>query len=111
MKTIYNKLVRDNIPTIIEKNNKKSKIRILDENEYIIELKKKLMEESNEVHNANSKQEILEEIADVYEVIDALMNIYHISKEEVLDIKEKKAIKNGKFNKKIFLEYVIKNED
>lgn len=37
----YNKLVRDQIPKIIEETGKKFSTRILDDNEYIKELKKK----------------------------------------------------------------------
>ena len=45
MKKIYNKLVRDNIPEIIEKDHKECNIRILEKEEYFVELNKKLDEE------------------------------------------------------------------
>lgn len=40
MEKIYNKLVRDNISDIIEKDNETPYIRILSDDEFIIELKK-----------------------------------------------------------------------
>ena len=52
MKKEYNKLVRDNIPQIIENNGSKPIIRILNEEEYKIELEKKLYEEYQEVVGA-----------------------------------------------------------
>ena len=45
MEQIYNKLVRDNIPDIIEKNGEIPIIRILSNEEYKLELEKKLCEE------------------------------------------------------------------
>ncbi len=42
MEKSFNKLVRDNIPDIIKDNNEVALIRILDENEYRVELYKKL---------------------------------------------------------------------
>ena len=43
---IYNKLVRDQIPNVIIKTGKEFSTRILPENEYIVELKKKLSKNS-----------------------------------------------------------------
>ena len=45
MERIYNKLVRDNIPNIIKSNGENPIIRILNDEEYKIELEKKLNEE------------------------------------------------------------------
>ena len=49
---------------------------------------------------------MLKEIADIWEVVDAIMDTFHLSKEEVLKEKEQKAFRNGKFEKRIFLESV-----
>lgn len=106
MKIIHNKLVRDRIPEIIEKDNKTCKVRVLDDFEYLECLKSKLLEEGNEVKNANSRIEIIKEIADVLEVLDAIKACYAITDDEIMDIKNKKATSNGAFNKKLFLEYV-----
>ena len=46
MVQIFNKLVRDNIPNIIENNGEKAITRILSDKEYRVELYKKLLEES-----------------------------------------------------------------
>lgn len=110
MKKIHNKLVRDNIPEIIEKAGKECKIRILDEDEYVIELKKKLCEEATEVLETNSKKELIEEISDVLEIIDTLKKVCNICNDELMVTKNNKIKKNGAFEKRLFLEYVVENE-
>ena len=102
MKHIYNKLIRDRIPEIIENDHKTCATRILNDEEYLKCLKSKLLEECNEVINAEG-EDIKKEIADV---LEALENTLHIDHQEVLSIKEKKARSNGAFDKKIYLEYV-----
>ncbi|HEX3096003.1 MAG TPA: nucleoside triphosphate pyrophosphohydrolase, partial [Patescibacteria group bacterium] len=66
----YQKLVRDRILEIIEKDGVEFKSRILEDEEFKKELLKKLVEESNEVLQAiNSQEDLHKEIADVWEVI------------------------------------------
>lgn len=108
MKHIYNKLIRDRIPEIIENDHKTCATRILNDEEYLKCLKSKLLEECHEVINAEG-EDIKKEIADVLEVLEALEaleNTLHIDHQEVLSIKEKKGRSNGAFDKKIYLEYV-----
>ena len=68
MERIYNKLVRDNIPSIIKGNGATPITRILNEEEYKKELEKKLYEEYNEVLEASGEDRV-EELADMIEVI------------------------------------------
>lgn len=110
MKKMHQKLVRDRIPEIIEKANKDYQICILDNDEYIQALKNKVREEADEVVASASRQELVEELSDVLEVVEALMDVYQIDQEEIKKIKEQKVIKNGGFKDKIFLEYVIEDE-
>ena len=99
---IYNKLVRDNIPVIIKNQGETPYTSILDNKQYNVELRKKLKEEVREY----LLSEEIEELADIIEVIEALANHKGISLEKVLEIKENKAKKNGKFEKRIFLQKV-----
>ena len=99
---IYNKLVRDNIPEIIKNQGETPYVSVLDDKQYNAELRKKLKEEVREY----LVSEEIEELADIIEVIEALAKHKGSSLEEVLEIKENKAKKNGKFEKKIFLQKV-----
>lgn len=109
MKKIYNKLVRDKIPEIIKKDKAKSKIRILEPDEYIIELFKKLKEEVEECGKAKENiKELMKEIADIYEVLGAIIKSYKLDKMEIKKLKQERREKRGGFTKRIFLESVDK---
>lgn len=101
--TIYNKLVRDKIPQIIEKTGKSFKTTILSDKEFITELKKKSFEELEEYSRATKKEEALEELADVMEVLYALVTVHGSTIEEIETIRQQKAEKRGGFQEKIFL--------
>ncbi|MBM7571696.1 nucleoside triphosphate pyrophosphohydrolase [Aquibacillus albus] len=100
---VYNKLVRDFIPQIIEKTGKSFDTRILNDEEYIDALKGKLQEEVNEYLEADNDSDSLEELADVLELIHALARTHRASIEKVEQIRKQKVEKRGGFNEKIFL--------
>ena len=106
MEKIYNKLVRDNIPEIIQNNGENPIIRILTDREYKTELEKKLYEEYNEVLEASGKDRI-EELADMLEIIIALSKLENSNLDEVIEVSKEKVRKRGAFDKKIYLEKVI----
>ncbi|WP_110063540.1 nucleoside triphosphate pyrophosphohydrolase [Cytobacillus oceanisediminis] len=99
----YNKLVRDRIPEIIAGTDKNYSTRILDQSEFIKELKKKSFEELNEYINTNNHAEALEELADLLEIIYALAESHGASIEKVEELRKQKAKKRGGFKEKIFL--------
>ena len=103
MEQIFNKLVRDKIPDKIEKNGEVAVTRILDDEEYREELYKKLLEEANEVVNAKTKDDILEELADVYEVVRAISELENSNIDNVVEISNNKRLKRGGFTNRIFL--------
>jgi predicted house-cleaning noncanonical NTP pyrophosphatase (MazG superfamily) len=105
-KQIFHKLVRDRIPEIIKADGGIPKIRILSEQEYRIELLKKLVEEAEEVLNSGSMEELIKEIGDVYEVIEALVEANELDPEEISRIKAERRLKRGAFEQRIFLEEV-----
>lgn len=102
----YNKLVRDKIPEVIKSNGSKPITRIMDDNEYEKELLMKLLEETNEVLSAKTNEEILEECADVTEVIFSIVELKGYSIEDLLETRKQKFEKRGGFKEKIFLENV-----
>lgn len=100
---IYNKLVRDRIPEVIQKTGKKFSTRILNESEYIVQLKKKAYEELEEYVNTDNKKDAVEELADLLEIMHALANYHNSTIHEVEEIRKQKSEKRGGFKEKIFL--------
>lgn len=98
----YGKLVRDKIVKIIEENGEKPIYHTLTDEEYLVELHKKLFEEANEFVEADDK----EELADLLEVVYAIAKYKNIDMEEVEKIRLKKREKRGGFENKIYLEGV-----
>lgn len=97
---IYNKLVRDNIRDIMIKNGAKPITRILNDKEYLEELNKKLLEEVKEYLESGE----IEELADVEEVILAILKTKGLTKDNLEEVRLIKSKKRGSFSKRIFLE-------
>ena len=100
---IYDKLVRDKIPEIIEKSGKQCEIEILTDEKYLEMIDKKLDEELAEYH----KDKNLEELADLLEVIFAATKARGYLIEELEKVRVEKVEKRGGFDKKILLKKVI----
>lgn len=106
MERVYNKLVRDNIPDIIEKKGEQPVIKVLDDANYKLELEKKLNEEYKEVLESTGNERV-EELADMLEIISSLAALEGKSLQEVIMCANAKRETRGGFEKKIFLEKVI----
>lgn len=103
--TQYNKLIRDRIVEIIESDGLEYKTRVLEDAEFKQELLKKIVEESNEVLEAgNNREELVKEIGDVLEVIDAIVDAFELDKNEVEKVRLERKEKRGGFENRIFLE-------
>lgn len=102
MRIKHNKLVRDKIPEIIRDSGNNCEISILDDAEYIQALRNKLIEEANEAAIANS-EDLAQELADVMEVIDALMAATGIKLEAVREIQKEKRSRRGGFDNRVKL--------
>ena len=92
------KLVRDNIPQIILDDGKTPITRILTDEEYLVELVKKLTEEVAEYQADKS----LEEMADVLEVLLAICEARGHSVEQLMEVRNQKREQRGGFKQKIF---------
>ena len=107
---IHNKLIRDKIPQIISANKSKFKISILNNKQFRNALKKKLLEEALELEKAKTKEEILNELSDVLEIVENISKQNHISMRDVEKSRQKKFIERGGFDKRLFLKYTYKEE-
>lgn len=103
---VYNKLVRDKIPEIIESNGEFCKVRVLSDEEFLFELNKKLEEEVKEYLESGE----IEELADIEEVLRAILDAKKCDHDEFEKVRIEKAEKRGAFKKKLFLE-TVKDEN
>ena len=98
----YNKLIRDKIPEIIEQSGKKCIVEVMDNDTYIEYLDQKLNEELAEYQQDKS----IEELADLLEVMYAVVVARGYSVEDLERIRLEKAEKRGAFEKKLLLKSV-----
>ena len=99
---VYNKLVRDLIPQIIEKDGKKFDTHIAEKEEYVKLLEEKLQEEVNEYLEDKN----LEELADVLEVLVGLAGSLGYTEDELFKKRLEKKEERGGFEDRVVLEKV-----
>ncbi|CDR33163.1 HIT domain-containing protein [Criblamydia sequanensis] len=95
------KLIRDKIPDLFSSDEVLFKTEILDEACYRKELKEKLKEETFEILNTSTKEELKEELADLLEVIESIIKAEGLSWEEVKQIQKKKRESKGGFDSRL----------
>lgn len=105
-KIVYNKLVRDKIPEIIQASGKTCETEILSDEEYLQMLDKKLDEELAEYH----QEQNIEELADLLEVLYASAKARGYSIEQLEQVRIEKQKARGGFDKKILLKMVQNKE-
>lgn len=105
MEKVYNKLVRDRIPEIIERDGKRCITETLSEEDYIAALDKKIGEELAEY----LREPCLEELADLTEVIYAAAVARGFTLGELEKVRQEKTEKRGGFEKRIFLKSVFED--
>lgn len=101
--TVYNKLIRDRIPEIVEAKGSKAIVEILDAESYGKYLDIKLGEELKEYLEDGS----VEELADLVEVVYALLEVKGVTLEEFEKIRTAKAEERGAFKKRLLLKEVL----
>lgn len=100
---IYNKLIRDKIPQIIKQSGKQAIIEEVSGEEYLELLNAKLGEELQEYLESES----VEELADLVEVVYAILEHKDVSLQEFEVIRKQKVEERGAFMKKLLLKKVI----
>ena len=103
---IYNKLVRDKIPEVCKLKGIICKTEIINGDRLQLALVDKIKEEAEEVCDAinrKDREKIIEEIADLYEVIDAIVDFHKLDYDKIEQIRAEKEIEKGAFRKGLFL--------
>src|SRR3989339_973181 len=99
----YNKLVWDNVPDLIKEKGKECEVRVLDDEEFEIELMKKVEEEASALPETASRQELIDELADVVTCVEYIKTIKKITELELADALERHSRRKGRFENKYYL--------
>ena len=102
MHMVYNKLVRDQIPEIIERSGRQYRMHVMEMPEYLSALDRKLSEELQEYLDSHAP----EELADLMEVIYACALAQGVTADELEAIRMKKKQARGAFTRRLCLEEV-----
>lgn len=102
----YQKLIRDKIPQFFAGPNKVFNTKVLDDSDFKVALRQKLLEESKEVLIAANKEDLINEIADILEVLNYLKSAESIADDEIETCRLHKKGERGGFDQKLFLESV-----
>ncbi len=93
----YEKLVRDNIPKFHEESGHTLVCQKLTGVKLVAALAEKLHEETDEVSGALTHDELIEELADVQQIIDDLCIVSRINKDDLHAMMMRKATRKGSF--------------
>ncbi|MBM3894406.1 phosphoribosyl-ATP pyrophosphohydrolase [Candidatus Dependentiae bacterium] len=104
-KFVQNKLWRDKGPEMLAGQGSFVDAKILTDAEFAFELKNKIQEEVDEVKAAKNKEELIEELADVFEVAAAFGSLYQFSLQDIMQVQEKKRQERGGFETRTFVKY------
>jgi predicted house-cleaning noncanonical NTP pyrophosphatase (MazG superfamily) len=106
----YDKIVRDKIPQYLDSVGVDAEYEVSDDGERILlALKKKLVEESTELIEA-PKDEVLNEIADVMEILEAIRVREGLSTEALKEKRESKNAERGAYEKGVFLTRAVRRK-
>jgi len=98
-----NKLWRDKAVERLERSGSIIHWARLDDNEFAEQLKIKFMEEAHEVYSAKTKEALIEELADILEVVASLCEVHEFTLEDVMKIQQKKYDERGGFTGRKFV--------
>ena len=103
---ICNKLARDKTIENMHQEGMNTQYKLLTNGELLPALHNKLLEEALEVTQAANRTEVVAELADVFEVIDAIKHFYAITHEEIMAAKQTAYQARGGFQQGLFLESI-----
>ncbi len=96
------KLIRDKLPGILQLSGINVFARVMTQEEYLKYLKKKIIEEAQEVASTLSDESLLEELADVLEVIYALATAKGLPMGEIEAYRQRKKADKGGFANRFY---------
>lgn len=107
----FNKLIRSKLQDKMKKEGVIVNSTSLTQDQYIHQLKNKIIEEANEVMEAKTLDNLITELADVMEVIHAIIEVYKMNILDVEAARLKKRDINGHFTSNDYVNYIDVSPD
>ncbi len=104
-RTVYNKLIRDRIPEVMQERGVRFSIRRLGPQQFRRALLRKLVEEALEVEHAATPVQRIAELADVQDVIRAIQGAFRISDAELETARRRAGKRKGTFRERLLLQW------
>jgi predicted house-cleaning noncanonical NTP pyrophosphatase (MazG superfamily) len=105
VRVTYGKLIRDRIPEIMDAASVRYELAVLDDAAFRSALRAKLLEEATEAGSAASAEELAKEIADLFEVVAALLVVEGVDVEAVRAVQRARREARGGFERRLQLRW------
>ncbi len=105
MRTRYDKLIRDHVPEIMDAQEVRYEVGVLGDEAFRRALLTKLAEEAAEAGEAAGHEALVRELADLSEVLDAVMEHAGIGVEEVRSMQRARRAERGGFERRLVLRW------
>ena len=96
---LYNKAVRDRIPEIIQASGQDCRFKALPDDEFRVELERKLREEVEEYEMGGNVMELV----DILEIVFRVAELKGVSRRRLEGLRKKKKVERGGFENNLFL--------
>lgn len=104
---LLDKLGRDKAAELFAEQGCKLKFHIVEDNEeYLDALTQKMVEELEEIFECETKEQAIEELADLEEVMAAFKKLINVDQKEIDTARKEKLEKHGGFEKRVYVEHV-----
>jgi predicted house-cleaning noncanonical NTP pyrophosphatase (MazG superfamily) len=105
VRTTYGKLIRDRIPEILKAEGLRYEVARLDDEAFRAALVAKLLEEAGEAAGAGDADALARELADLYEVIDAVLELHGLDRDVVRALQAQRREERGGFAERLELRW------
>jgi predicted house-cleaning noncanonical NTP pyrophosphatase (MazG superfamily) len=105
VRVTYGKLIRDRIPEIMDAAGVRYEVAVLDDAAFRSALRAKLLEEATEAGSAGTAEELVKEIADLFEVVEELLAVEGMDLEEVRAVQRERRSARGGLGRRLELRW------
>ena len=107
----FNKIIRDKLPEIISQGGIDVVYKNIEGKDLLKKLKDKLLEETQEAVSSVGQLQIMEELADILEVIHGICFTMQVDIDTIEELRREKFDKRGGFHNGVYVDRVSVKDD